>query len=102
MLKKYQSSLTLTVFFTLLILYIINSNTIINEFLNYTNIFITKLLPTTFIIFIFSNIFIEYKIIEKLNKIFKDKTPIIYIIIMSMISGFPSGAKYIKELLNKK
>lgn len=101
MLKKYQSSLTLTVFFTLLILYIINSNTIINEFLNYTNIFITKLLPTTFIIFIFSNIFIEYKIIEKLNKIFKEKTPIIYIIIMSMISGFPSGAKYIKELLNK-
>lgn len=101
MLKKYQSSLTLTVFFTLLILYIINSNIIIKAFLDYTNIFITKLFPTTFIIFIFSNIFIEYQIIEKLETIFKNKTPIIYIVIMSMISGFPSGAKYIKDLLNK-
>lgn len=101
MLKKHQSSLTLTLLFTILILYLLNSNLIIKEFLDYTNLFITKLFPTTFIIYIFSNIFVEYKIIDKLSLIFKDKASQLYIIIMSILSGFPSGPKYIKDLLNK-
>lgn len=101
MLKKHQSSLTLTFLFTILILYLLNSNLIIEEFLDYTNLFITKLFPTTFIIYIFSNIFIEYKIIDKLSLIFKAKASQLYIIIMSILSGFPSGPKYIKDLLNK-
>ena len=101
MLKKYQSSLTLTFLFTILILYLTKSNLIIKEFLNYTNLFITKLFPTTFIIYIFSNIFIEYGIINKLSKIFKNKSSSIFIITMSIISGFPSGPKHIKDLLNK-
>lgn len=101
MLKKYQSSLTLTFLFTILLLYLTKSNLIIKEFLNYTNLFITKLFPTTFIIYIFSNIFIEYGIINKLSKIFKNKASTIYIIVMSIISGFPSGPKHIKDLLTR-
>ena len=101
MLKKYQSNLTLTLLFTILIIYLLNSTIIINEFINYTNIFITKLFPTTFIIYIFANILINYQIINKLETLFQSKASIIYIIIMSMISGFPSGPKYIKNLLNK-
>ena len=101
MLKKYQSSFTLITLFTILILYLINSNLIIKEFLDYTNIFITKLFPTTFIIYIFSHLFIEYGITNKLNKVLKKYSSSFYIIIMSMLSGFPSGPKYIKDLLSK-
>ena len=101
MLKKYQNSATLILLFTILILYLLNSNLIIKEFLDYTNIFITKLFPTTFIIYIFSYLFIEYGIINKLNKVLKKYSSSFYIILMSILSGFPSGPKYIKDLLNK-
>ena len=101
MLKKYQSSFVLTLLFTILILYLTKSTLIIEEFLNYTSLFITKLFPTTFIIYIFSNIFIEYGIINKLYRIFKNNSGMVYIIFMSIISGFPSGPKNIKELLKK-
>ena len=97
MTKNIKRLLVLTLLFTLLILYIKESNLIIKEFLSYTNLFITKLLPSVFIIYILSDLLINYGIINLLNKITKYPTTI-YIILISLISGFPSGPKTIKNL----
>ena len=97
MTKNIKSTLVLTLLFTLLILYIKESNLIIKEYLSYTNLFITKLLPSVFIIYILSDLLINYGIINLLNKITKYPTTI-YILLISLISGFPSGPKTIKNL----
>lgn len=84
----------------MLTLYLVNSKLIISSILEYTNLFITKLFPTSFLIFTITSLLINYQIIEALAKI--SKTPAtIYVITMSMISGFPSGPKYIKDLYEK-
>ena len=101
MLKNIKRPFILTLLFTLLILYIKDSNLIINEFLSYTNIFITKLFPSVFIIYILSDLLINYGIIKLLKKITKYPTTI-YILLISLISGFPSGPKTIKDLKNKE
>lgn len=97
MTKNIKSTLVLTLLFTLLILYIKESNLIIKEFLSYTNLFITKLLPSVFIIYILSDLLINYGIINILKKITKYPTTL-YILLISLISGFPSGPKTIKNL----
>ena len=97
MTKNIKRLLVLTLLFTLLILYIKESNLIIKEYLNYTNLFITKLLPSVFIIYILSDLLINYGIINLLNKITKYPTTI-YILLISLISGFPFGPKTIKNL----
>lgn len=97
MTKNIKRLLVLTLLFTLLILYIKESNLIIKEFLSYTNLFITKLLPSVFIIYILSDLLINYGIINLLKKITKYPTTI-YILLISLISGFPSGPKTIKNL----
>ncbi len=99
MLKNIKRLVVLTFLFTLLILYIKNSNLIIKEFLLYTNIFITKLFPSVFIIYIMTNLLLNYGIINQLEKIFKKNATKIYIFIISLLSGFPSGPKTIKDLL---
>lgn len=97
MTKNIKRLVVLTLLFTLLILYIKESNLIIKEFLSYTNLFITKLLPSVFIIYILSDLLINYGIINLLKKITKYPTTL-YILLISLISGFPSGPKTIKNL----
>ena len=101
MTKNIKRLVVLTLLFTLLILYIKESNLIIKEFLSYTNLFITKLLPSVFIIYILSDLLINYGIINLLNKITKYPTTI-YILLISLLSGFPSGPKTIKNLNEQK
>ena len=81
-------------------LYLVNSNLIITSILDYIELFITKLFPSSFLLYIISSLLINYQIIENLNLITK-KPGKLYVIIMSMICGFPSGPKHIKELLQK-
>ena len=99
--KKYQSNLILMFLITILTLYIVNSNLIIIGIIDYTKLFLTKLFPTSFIIFTISSLLINYQLIELLSHITKSNCSIIYVTIMSMISGFPSGTKYTKELYEK-
>ena len=78
----------------ILIFLFIFSNYIITNIYQYTNLFIKNLFFYTFIIYIISSLLIDNDLLEILN-------PITYIILMSMISGFPSSSKYTKELLDK-
>ncbi|MBO5120970.1 MAG: hypothetical protein J6C28_04755 [Bacilli bacterium] len=99
--KTYKSSLILIFLIIILTLYLVNSKLIINNFLDYTKLYIERLFPTSFIIYIISNLLINYQILEELSKITKSPN-IFYIIVMSMLTGFPSGSKYITELYNKQ
>ena len=99
--KNSKSQLILLFLIIILTLYLINSELIVSSILDYTHLFITKLFPTSFLIYIISTLLINYGLIELLSKTSK-KPAIIYIIFMSMITGFPSGPKYIKDLYTKK
>ena len=96
--KNYKTILILVTLLIILILYFINSEFIIKSFLEYTKLFYTKLFPVSFIFFVFSTLLIEYKILD----ILPININSIYVFLLSLISGFPSGAKYTKELLNKE
>ncbi len=85
----------------LLILYLINSSLIIKSILDYTTLFITKLFPVNFLFFTISSLLIDYGLIELISTYLKLNTSSFYIFFMSIISGFPSGSKYTKELLEK-
>lgn len=93
--KTFKTILILVTLLVFLILNLINSKYIINNFLDYTNLFTTKLLPVSFINFVISSLLIEYGIVELLPINISE----VYVFILSLISGFPSGAKYTKELL---
>ena len=98
--KSYQTKLILLFLLTILTLYLLNSNIVISSILEYTELFIKKLFPTSFIIYIVSSLLINYQIIEFISKLSKNPG-ILYVTLMSIICGFPSGAKNIKELSEK-
>lgn len=101
--KKYQNkTIIILLLLLLLISYTINSPVVTKSIVSYTKLFITKLFPSNFIFFIMSTILIEQGLIELLSKKLKLNGSIFYVTIMSILSGIPSGAKYTKDLLDKK
>ena len=98
--KNYKSKIILIFLIILLTLYLLNSELITKNIIEYTNLFITKLFPSSFLIFTISSLLINYQIIETFFIKFK-KPATSYVIIMSLISGFPSGPKYISQLYQK-
>ena len=95
-----QRNLLVYTILLILVFYFLNSTLIIEETITYTKLFITKLFPTSFLIYIISDLLINYNITALLNK--KGHGTFLYITIMSMLTGFPSGPKYAKDLLDKK
>lgn len=83
-----------------------NSKLIISSTIDIFEIWKQSIFPSLFPFFIISDLLINYNFIELvsfilgpiLSKLFKINKNSCFIIIMSMISGFPSSAKYIKEL----
>ena len=90
--KKRLILLTLMI---LLILIFFNSTYIVKNILEYTTLFINNLFVYTFIMYVISSMLIDYDLLEVLK-------PRSYITIMSILSGFPSGSKYICDLLKKE
>jgi len=99
--RNYKSVFLVIFLITLLILYLLNSTLVVRSILEYTNLFITKLFPVSFLFYIFSSLLIDYGFVEIITNTFHLNGSIIYVVIMSIISGFPSGAKYTKELFEK-
>ncbi len=98
--KRNYQNIVLFIILILLMTYLLNANIIVKSILDYTNLFITKLFPTSFIIYITSSILVDYGLINLISKL-KLNGNTTYVTVMSFISGFPSGAKYTKELLDK-
>ena len=99
--KTYQTNLILVFLLTILTLYLVNSNLITTNILDYTKLFFTKLFPTSFLLLTITSLLINYKLIETISTIVKKNSTSIYIIIMSLFCGFPSGPKYIADLYSK-
>ena len=99
--------LILLILVTVLVLY--NPELIIINIMNSNNKFLSNIFPSLFPFFILSSLLINYgfvkitsKIFKPIMKLFKINPNCSFILIMSMISGFPSSAKFTKELyLNK-
>ena len=96
--KNYKNNLIIVFLITLLTLYIINSSLIVESIIDYTLLFTKKLFPASFIFFIISSLLIDYNFIEKISRLLHINGAVFYVVVMSMISGFPSGSKYIKDL----
>lgn len=96
--------------FVIFLSLIFNSNIVTEELIYALNTFFTVLFPSIFPFFLIGNLLIEYNFVHTLNRIFSKITKTLFhttpaasfVILMSMISGFPSGAKYIKDLFDKK
>ena len=102
--------LPILLFFIICIFLLSNSLEIINSIRSSYIICINNLFPSIFTFLLISNIVMEYNFIDKfnilfkplMNKLFKVNEHCSFIFIMSMISGSPSSAKYIKYIYEKK
>lgn len=94
--KKTLNTIIILVNLLLLFLYLLNSEFIIKSFLDYTNIFITKLAPFTFLNILLISILIDYNLLDMLPI----KNSNLYVFFLSLLSGFPSGAIFTKEIFD--
>lgn len=85
-----------------------HSNIIIQTIYNSTSIWFYNIVPTILPIYIIVDLLINYNTIEYLSKlfgnfmekVFKMKKETSFVFLLSIISGFPSNSKYIKNLLD--
>jgi len=82
------------------------SETIMNSVIYSFNIWTNNLFPSLFPFFVLSEILINYGFVELVSelfkpiftKLFKANSNASFVFIMSMLSGFPSNAKYTRQL----
>jgi len=109
MLKKIKSLLILIFLFTVLLYALVNSSIIIVDVLESLDIFINKLFPAMFFFYTLADLLINYGFVRVLEivfqklflKLFHISGASSFIVIMSLLSGFPSGAKYTTSFLTK-
>ena len=99
--ENYKNRLILVTLILMLIFYLFNSQYILNNIIDYSKLFLTKLFPVSFIFFIISSLLVDFGIISFLDNVLHIKSTKLYVFTISMISGFPSGAKYTSDLYNK-
>lgn len=108
--KKYQELFAVLIILFLYLGIFINPSLIIESGISSINIFKTKLFPSIFPFFVLASLLLELgiatKISNKLNPIFKRLFHVegnsSFIILVSIISGFPSGSKYVVESYKSK
>lgn len=96
--------------FVIFLSLLVNSFLVTEELKYALDTFLYVLFPSIFPFFLISDLLIEYNFVNTLNKFFSKITEKVFhvtsassfIIIMSMVSGFPSGSKYIRNLYDKK
>ncbi len=97
--KKNVQDLIILVCFTLILFGILTHSTlIIQNIKEVTQIWLFKLFPSLFPFLVIGSILINYNLGYYLCKLFKLKSNEIIIFILAMLSGFPSNAKYTKEM----
>ena len=77
--KKYKSILILVTLFILLIIYLFNTDLVIKAIIDYTELFLTKFFPVSFIFLLLSNLLINYNYIQVIQRLFKIKSNYIFV-----------------------
>ena len=104
--KNIISILIISVLIFITFQILISSSSILETVGFSFNIWKTSIFPSLFPFFVISEILINYGFVEFIGelgkpimyKLFKTKGESAYVFIMGMISGFPSSAKYVREL----
>lgn len=94
--KNYQSILILVILLLLLFFYLWNTSLMMQEFLDYSLLFFTKLVPVSFFMLLLMSLLIQYGIAN----LFKSYSWTLFF--LSLFSGFPSGAKYTVDFIKRK
>lgn len=108
--KKYSNLIVIILSFTTLILILINKSIISKTIITSLSIWFNTLVPSMFPMFILSDILINYnfteyipqKIVNIISKIFNISPSAVLILLLSMISGFPTNAINIINAYDKK
>ncbi len=109
--KKKLYSIIILISITLLIVNIFIKSSSLTEIIVFSSdLFIKNIFPSLFPMFIISYVLVELGLPNVLGSIFKGVTSRLFhvkgessfIFFMSMITGFPSSAKYINDLLDRK
>lgn len=107
--KKFIKDFTLIIVL-IFIIYLITKNKVVANDISFSvNIWSKNLFPNLFPFFVLSNVLIECNLIEPVNNIiyplfkrlFKLPKVCCYVLLISIFSGYPSGAKYTSDLVNK-
>lgn len=107
--KKFSSVMILIFLLFITIEILITSESILKSVIFSFNVWKNNIFPSLFPFFFLSELLINYGFVEFLseiakpimNKLFKVSGACSFIFIMSLISGFPSNAKYTRELYNQ-
>lgn len=104
--KKLISFIVILILLFFGVQILILSNDIMDTIRTAINIWVNNIFPSLFPFFVLSNFLIQYGFVEFLSELLKPITKFLklspsssFIIVMSLISGFPSNAKYTKELV---
>ncbi|MBQ6135720.1 MAG: hypothetical protein IJI60_05335 [Bacilli bacterium] len=95
--KTLKSILIVVILLAFFLFYWIHISQMMNDFLDYSLLFLQKIVPVQFPIFLFSSFFIHYGLFS-----FLPIPTSFSIFLLSLISGFPSGSRYAKDLIEKK
>jgi len=109
--KKKLSTILLIVFILFMGFEMLTESKSILESMNFSfQIWIDNIFPSLFPFFVLSELLINFGFVDFLgeilnplmHKLFKSKGEAGFALAMSMVSGFPSGAKYTRELYNQR
>lgn len=101
--KKISKSTIILLLLLFFLSYSLFVTDIITELvLDFNDLFLKRLFPTSLIFFIITNLLIEYNFVYFLQYFFHIKSVYFYVFILSLCSGFPNGAVIIKDLIDKK
>ena len=101
--KKNGKELIILIMFTLILIATLTHSTLIVQSIkDCTQVWLFKLFPSLFPFLVLGNILINYNFGYYLCRIFKFKSNEIVVFFLSLISGFPSSAKYTREMYLKK
>lgn len=107
--KKWMSIVIMVVLIFIAFQILTESKEILNSVTFSFNVWKNNIFPSLFPFFVLSEILMNYGFIELCGElfkpimvhVFKTNSTCAFIFIMSIISGFPSNAKYTKELLDE-
>ena len=99
--KNYKSILLLVSLCSLFLYALFHTEMIVMETIQYLSIFLTKLFPTSFLFLLLSSLIMEYQLAYYIQKILHKNSLPMYFFGMSLLSGFPSGAIFIRDFLHK-
>ena len=108
--KIIISILSITILIFIAIEILTESQSVMETVTFSISVWANNIFPSLFPFFVLSEILINFGFIELIGelfkplmyKLFKTKGEAAFVFIMSMISGFPSNAKYVRELYLKK